>query len=231
MKTIALCTSLAAGVFAVSAQAALFDRGNGMIYDSVLDITWLQDANYAQTSGYDSDGLMTWAAANGWARNLSYGGYHDWRLATANLTNPASPCSATDGSCDIGYNNVAGELGYMFYVNLGNKGYVSSSGTYPQPGYGLKNISFTDAASGAPVSFLNLFANNYWYDDHTTYAAWVLGLGNGYQGTRSTADGYYAWAVRDGDVAAVPVPPSLWLFGSALLGFAGAARRRRFMRL
>ena len=27
------------------AQATLVDRGNGMIYDNVLDVTWLQDAN------------------------------------------------------------------------------------------------------------------------------------------------------------------------------------------
>ncbi len=26
-------------------QAATFDRGNGLIYDDVLDITWLQNAN------------------------------------------------------------------------------------------------------------------------------------------------------------------------------------------
>ena len=31
----------------LSANAALYDRGNGLIYDDVLDITWLQDANYA----------------------------------------------------------------------------------------------------------------------------------------------------------------------------------------
>ena len=31
-------------------QAALYDRGNGLIYDDVLDITWLQDANYAKTT-------------------------------------------------------------------------------------------------------------------------------------------------------------------------------------
>ena len=31
--------------------AALYDRGEGLIYDDVLDITWLQDANYAMTSG------------------------------------------------------------------------------------------------------------------------------------------------------------------------------------
>jgi len=33
-------------------NAGLIDRGEGMIYDDVLDITWLQDSNYAKTSGY-----------------------------------------------------------------------------------------------------------------------------------------------------------------------------------
>ena len=41
-------------------QAALFDHGNGLIYDDVLDITWLQDANYEQTSSNDADGRMNW---------------------------------------------------------------------------------------------------------------------------------------------------------------------------
>ncbi len=42
-----------------------------MVYDDVLDITWLADANYAQTSGYDSDGRMNFSAANTWAAGLS----------------------------------------------------------------------------------------------------------------------------------------------------------------
>ena len=57
-----LCLSVS-----LSANAALYDRGNGLIYDDVLDITWLQDANYAQTSGYDTDGRMTWIEAKAWA--------------------------------------------------------------------------------------------------------------------------------------------------------------------
>ena len=36
-------------VLTLSANAALYDRGNGLIYDDILDITWLQDANYAAT--------------------------------------------------------------------------------------------------------------------------------------------------------------------------------------
>jgi hypothetical protein len=40
-------------------NAALIDRGGGLIYDTDLSITWLQDANFAKTSGYDPVGRMT----------------------------------------------------------------------------------------------------------------------------------------------------------------------------
>lgn len=50
-------------------------------YDTVLDITWLADANYAQTSGYDNDGVMSWYSAMSWTTQLEYNGYSDWRLA------------------------------------------------------------------------------------------------------------------------------------------------------
>jgi len=80
------------------AHATLFDRGGGLIYDDVLDITWLQDANYAATSGWAAanivdngisatnnifaDGRMGWNAAEAWADQLLYGGHDDWRLPT-----------------------------------------------------------------------------------------------------------------------------------------------------
>lgn len=37
---------------------------------------------------------------------------------------------------------------------------------------------------------------------------------------------YFAWAVRDGDVAVVPIPGAIWLFGTGLMGLAGTARRK-----
>ncbi len=73
-----------------SSHGALVDRGGGLIYDDVLDVTWLQDANYAQTSGYDTDGNMTWDAATAWAAGLVYGGYDDWRLPTTVPINGSS---------------------------------------------------------------------------------------------------------------------------------------------
>ncbi len=36
----------------------------------------------------------------------------------------------------------------------------------------------------------------------------------------------FAWAVHNGDVAAIPVPAAVWLFGSGLLGLIGVARNK-----
>ena len=215
----------------VSANAALYDRGNGLIYDDVLDITWLQDANYAYTSGYaaanaggtDRDkiypgGPMGWDAAKAWAAQLEYSGYDDWRLPSANLMNAANPCYATDGSCDMGYNNTTSDLGHIFYNNLAN-----------QFGYGSSlNKNFTDGNSGASVSFLNLHWIHWLGEEYAPgpHAAYTFHFSEGRQHAYEKQHGYYVWAVRDGDVSAVPVPAAAWLFGSALLGLVGVKRRR-----
>jgi len=103
--------------------AGLIDKGGGLIYDNDLNITWLQDANYAMTSGYDADGKMDWNSAKTWAENLNYQGYTDWRLPT------------TDTSCS-GNNCTGSEMGHLFYeegITSSNQGpfiNVQSSTTY-----------------------------------------------------------------------------------------------------
>ena len=203
--------------------AALYDKSNGLIYDDVLDITWLQDANYAQTSAYDSDGRMTWSQANAWADQLSYGGYDDWRLPSAKLMNPTTtPCYAYDGSCDTGSNNTTSELGHMFYNNLGNLGRYDTNGNY-QPGFGVRNSSFTDGNSGASVSIVNLQNSYYRFGEEyepDTYYAWAFGTGTGGQDYDIKDGNYYSWAVHDGDIGAspVPLPAGIYLFLSGLVG-------------
>ena len=191
----------------LSANAALYDRGNGMIYDDTLDITWLQDANYAQTSGYDSDGKMTWADANTWAAGLNYGGYDDWHLPSVG------------NAPTTGYYVTSGELGQMFYNNLGNS-----------PGSSiLNNISFNDQVSGGTELFLNVQSYVYWYsEDYSsrTDLAWAFSTGSGNQSRYGKVTDRYSWAVRSGDVNAVPVPAAAWLFGSAVIGLAGIKRKK-----
>jgi len=106
-----------------SVWAGLIDKGGGLIYDNDLNITWLQDANYAMTSGYDADGKMDWNSAKTWAENLNYQGYTDWRLPTTD-----TPCS--------GNNCTGSEMGHLFYeegITSSNQGpfiNVQSSTTY-----------------------------------------------------------------------------------------------------
>lgn len=104
------------GLFLIilSANAVLIDRGNLIIYDDHLKITQLQDANYAKTSGYDSDGKMTWQAANDWAKNLSYDGYNDGRLPSAKLM--GALCVTYFGNCDRGDNIKRSELVICFII-------------------------------------------------------------------------------------------------------------------
>ncbi len=104
---------------ASNVNAVLIDRGVGMIYDSDQNITWLQDANYAHTSGFEPiHGVMLFEDARNWATNLAYGGYNDWRLPI------------TQGT-QFGYVN-EGEMGHLFY----DEGISSSS---PGPFNNLRN--------------------------------------------------------------------------------------------
>jgi len=84
-----------------SAFADLYDRGEGLIYDSDLNITWY-DYTYVDTVN-DGD---AWGQAMAWAATLDIGGVTGWRL-------PTTPGTAT------GYVN-EGEMGHLYYVGLGN---------------------------------------------------------------------------------------------------------------
>lgn len=196
IKVLALAGVVGSG----TAQAALVDRGGGMIYDTDLNITWLADANYARTSGYDADGRMNWNAANAWAAGLTYGGFSDWRLPTS------------DGC--YGYNCTGSEMGHLYYTELG--------GTY--------NSSILFSGDPDLSLFRNITSFIYW--SGTVYApdpvsnamAFIL---IGHQGYGLQSNEFYAWAVRDGDVAsAVPEPGSALLVGLGLAGLAATRRRR-----
>src|SRR5262245_17394520 len=90
--TVLLLVSLLVSLEARPANALLIDLGGGMIYDTDYDLTWLQDANYSRTSGFDADGFMTWNEAMDWASGLVYSGYDDWRLPSAYDLDGTGPC-------------------------------------------------------------------------------------------------------------------------------------------
>ncbi len=238
-----LSALLAAAGFMVSgaAQAALFDRGGGLLYDDVLNVTWLQDANYAKTSGYDADGRMNWSESKAWAASLSYRGYTDWRLArNSPVGSDWNSTFSYDGTTDYGFNITSpnSELAYMYYVNLGLKGDYSQFGTY-QPDWGIfrngtcNGIDCNPRWGQADVGLVkNLQSYQYWsvsaYMLTTISYAWQFSTLRGFQGwyDHYSDDEWNAWAVRDGDVAAVPEPETYATFLAGLAVMGGALRRR-----
>ena len=229
--------ALAAGcaLMTGTAQAQLFDRGGGLIYDSTLNVTWLADANYAQTSGYDADGRMNWNDAIAWVADLEYydavrnATYSDWRLPT--LTDLGSPgCNYAFGGTDCGYNvdTASSELASLFYGALGNKAVVNSSGQQ-QLDHGL--IDDPNNPNDETL-FSNLQSDYYWFGTPVALSgntsAWFFRFATGEQyQALAAASLMRALAVRDGDLAPVPLPGAVWLFGAPLLGWM-VNRRRQF---
>lgn len=219
------------------AQAALHDRGGGLIYDDILNVTWLQDASHAQTSGYDADGKMSWVNAVTWVESLSYFDsvrgvtYTDWRLPkTFDLG--AIGCDYGYSGTDCGYNvSVASsELAHLYYVDFGNRAFVDSRGLQ-QPGYGL----IDDPANPNDESlFRNIQSYSYWSGTAYTGSggasqthAWHFATSVGSQNYISQGTQYHAWAVRDGDVMAVPEPETYALFAAGLGLVSFAVQRRQ----
>jgi hypothetical protein len=210
----------------VSANAALVSRlGGQAVYDTDLNVTWLADANYAMTSGYigtiatlAGDGRMDWNQAVTWAAQLTYAGYADWRLTTVPQVDPT--CSQTTsfptgGSYSNGNNCTGNEMGHLFYNELG-----VAAGS-----------SILSSASPDLSLFTNIKYFNYWSGSEFSLnpaAAWFFNMSNGTTdwGGKDSSNEFYAWAVRDGDVAVVPVPAAAWLFGSGLIGMFGFMRRK-----
>lgn len=237
------------------AQAALQGRdldGNlatfEAYYDTVLDITWLADANYAQTSGYDADGAMTWAAANSWAASLSFTDgvkvFDDWRLpyvAPIDGTTSFNYTPKSDGSSDVGYSisapstpyagSTGSELAYMFYNNLNNPSHFSSDPLSEFITNGACDDLMVPATSCLyhTAPFDNLQPSLYWtgaeYEPDLTQA-WFFDTYYGGQGAFEKSFSGYAWAVHDGDVTAVPEAEAyvLMLAGLGLIGWR--VRRR-----
>jgi hypothetical protein len=216
---------LAAGLAgATAAQATLMARDlNGdtvtdAYWDSVLNITWLKNANLADSDTFGVSGAgrsMNWVTAQAWITAMNtanYLGYSDWRLPTMNST---SPFTGTLHDCSSGSatdcKNSGNELGYMYYFNLGGTG-NDLTGDLTVGGVTLDNIQ-----------------PGYWsgteFDSGND--AWSFLFNNGLQGIVGERLRLSAWAVRPGDVAAAPEPASLLLIGAGMLGLGWSRRRGR----
>lgn len=218
-------------------------------YDTALNITWLADANYVQTSGYDSDGRMTWAQSVDWASQLVIAGFDGWRLPSTVDDSQSNPCLSADGTCDGGSNitRTSAELSHLFLVTLGNQSIYDENNK-------LRDC-FPDCLSHSEAGpFENVFGyyGGYTWDECQTMSCiqvffwsedltpplvfssdpdavipWSYVLISGSVAPiNGEINEFSAWAVHDGDIGSpVAVPAAIWLFGPAL-GLLGWFKRR-----
>ena len=162
----------------------LIDRGRGLLYDVERDLTWLQDTNYARTTGRSTDGQLTWDDAKAWVAGLNYRGIKGWRLPTALNENGTGPCN--------GDNCRESELGHLVFTAFPR----------PSPGAHLVNWqpfsiywSSTEASATEAFAFKmtglkqGLLVKNPWAEDPSLGGAIPL------------TDLVLTWPVHDGDAA------------------------------
>ncbi len=187
-------------------NAALISRLDGQAYyDTESNLTWVADANLAVNSANTSSGLLTWADAMSWVSQLDIAGVTGWRLPTASQPDPG--CSIQNNGASSGYNCTGSEMGFLFYNSLGSTA-QSPANTGPFSNIQSRYWTSTDYAPN-PVN------------------AWDFDMSTGYQGFRDKRQYRYVWAVKTGDVAAVPLPASIWLMLSGVFGLFALRKHKK----
>ncbi len=203
-------------LFLTSVNASLINHGNGLVYDSDRDITWLSNANLAGQA-------MTWEAAGIWVDDLVYADATDWRLPMANDKDGSGllPTSSSQAYSDL----IKGDLRHLFSIDLG--GILDPGGTNTS-NYGNYN---SNADLFTNIVFTLGRDDVYWTSEPGSISgrAYYFGFSNGGQWQKyiSGSQGLgLAWAVHDGVLGKpVPEPATLLLLSLGFLGL-GASRNK-----
>jgi hypothetical protein len=170
-----------------SSHAVLVDNGGGLIYDTVLNITWAQP----------DTATRNWREATTWASGLTLGGVTGWRLPYLSVavgsdpfpfTIPPQPvdCStATELACRDN------EFGYLFYHNLG----------------GTTGNSILTSSDPDLALFPTLRDDTYWSGtgDQGVEYSFYFDFYFGAQAQAGDGNDMFTWAVHDGNVGGASV--------------------------
>jgi len=169
-------------------QPALVDNGDGTVVDTAQCLMWTKDANLPCTLGvvdnwHGACWFASLEAAEGWADDLEYAGYDDWRLSRE-LLGP-----------------MQSELEYLFYGILGNPpgGPIANTGPFDNV---LQSTDFTFYDDNAQRTTTQRIHDQYWISlapanpgreptfkiSDQSYHDWFMVDG----------ETFSAWAVRDG---------------------------------
>ncbi len=205
-------------------SADLHNRGSGLIYDDVLDVTWLQDTNLAASkkfgvAGIQPGGQMTWDKTQEWVAAMNaanYKGVNTWRLPET--VQPDPNCTSQDVQGDLDGNCILSELPHLHTVTLANPYEPTTGCTLPtcMPNVGpFENIE----------NDIFYWSGTEWANDPDE--AWLFAPYCGGQCHAVKRVETLAWPLFDGDVigdhaVAVPTAP-LWALIVLALLLLGAA--------
>ena len=210
-------------------QAALVKIGQGIHWDGINGVT-TSNLIWDTDTDLNGDSLIwldysapqkSWGDQKFWAQGINTmvitldSGYTvawgttSWRMPDAHNQDGSGP--------DYGHNVTDSEMGHLFYDELG----FSSNRDW-------NSTSVTDSELNAS-EFNNLIAS--WYWSGTEYAsyqdgAWYFSMLYGLQSYDSKFNTGYGFAVRSGQVSTVPVPGTIVLLASGLLGLVTVRTRR-----
>lgn len=209
-----------------NAHASLVNQGNGLIYDDVSNVTWISDG-FAFTNSIASN--TSNPAANPYTGPL---------LGTVVTPSLGSPHTIV--ADDLSYQaNLSRWVGSWWAATAWADSYSYQNGSQIISDWRLPTSTeaqnlLTQLGTGfgalPPFSWIPPF---YWTSNLTSatnvdVARPLSGTVENFTLMNGSIPRYSnVWAVTSGNVAAVPVPAAAWLFGSALAGLMGAAKRKK----
>jgi hypothetical protein len=218
-----------------SSNAALTSVGTGTIAGQSYNLIYSENSPYGGVVYLDyTKALNTWESQTAWLGSLTisvkdgytinWGG--DWRLPQTVSDYPAAIASGEpdywySGKYAIGFNNTTtSEMGFLYYTELGNKGFVGTDGL-PQSNSGLKSTGL----------FENLKSGIYWsaterFDfPQASQSFYVYQTIAGNQFSDTIDQQHLMMALRSAIVSPVPEPATGTLMLAGLA--AGFLHRRR----
>ena len=184
-----------------SAGTTLIDRGNGMYYDSLQNLTWYLAAADSTVKHHWTSRVNNIPTALEYVGALSVNGITGWRLPTG------KPSGTLDSYA------AAGELGSLFYRGFGGAPRTGLPAAYSGPYAGLlqRGLYWTSTLVSTAGGM-----NSYAILDFDT-GKWSMDCG-----MPTMSYGNYVLAVHEGDVAAPDTPQSGDINGDGVVDITDA---------
>lgn len=216
------------------ANASLQLRGENMVYDDSTNLTWLRSATYSAGSAFDdgssaNDGRMTFTSAQAWVSQLSID-YPDMGMTVSGWRLPSyDPAQGPSEIAQLIQYSLANPSSAQVPKNWGpftplQDGFEWLGSPYNEPPPTRSFVSIEgwvvrDTVYAWPPSLA-------WATDGFVHLPGVVQL-DLLTGATYQQEGY-AWAVHDGDVAAIPEPSTYasMLAGLALISIAAHTSMR-----